>query len=471
MAANVWSSTGSTDGNLGTNWSLGSLSATDTLTFNTTSNINCTCSAGWTCAGFTQTSDYSGTVNLGTYTHNLTGSWTWGPNVTVNVGSSLISFTTNSASITSNGKAFYDITFNQSTQMWTIADPLSCHTLLLTTGNYTNNATTITASGNVTFNGSANSLNLGNGITLNGASGALTMASTVGALGLSACTLAMNTSSGTITISKNSSTSSFSQLIIGAGYSVTASGYCNFQHYNLGNNCTYTQNGNSLAFLGGTTTIIAVGSGVTWNGTGNYTWAANTGSNWTTTGNVNYTGSGYFLFTDNVVCPKLTFGGNFISSSSFYFNGSLATAGILDLSGYNLTCNNLSWGSYGSSGVIKVYCRNGTISVASYLNTYNTGTTTVNFQTSTWTCSGNWTFGSTHTITHGWDQVTFTNTANITSAGKMFNYLVLNASGKTITLADNLLCHGYNDIAGTLNQNGHTMTVTNDVVIVTDNHN
>jgi hypothetical protein len=39
MATNTWSSTGSTDGNLGSNWSLGALSATDALVYDAASVV------------------------------------------------------------------------------------------------------------------------------------------------------------------------------------------------------------------------------------------------------------------------------------------------------------------------------------------------------------------------------------------------------------------------------------------------
>jgi len=65
MATNTWSSTGSTDGNLGSNWSLGVLSATDDLTFNATSVINCTFTGAISCNTIVATTGYTGILSSG----------------------------------------------------------------------------------------------------------------------------------------------------------------------------------------------------------------------------------------------------------------------------------------------------------------------------------------------------------------------------------------------------------------------
>ena len=65
MAANIWSSAGSTDGNVAGNWSLGWVpKAGDDATFNATSVVNCVFSALITCDNFYARSAYTGTLDF-----------------------------------------------------------------------------------------------------------------------------------------------------------------------------------------------------------------------------------------------------------------------------------------------------------------------------------------------------------------------------------------------------------------------
>jgi hypothetical protein len=72
-ATNTWSSSGSTDGNLGSNWSLGSISNTDTIVLDATSVVNCTKSAAWSVAKLSIDTAYTGTFADGGFTDTVSG--------------------------------------------------------------------------------------------------------------------------------------------------------------------------------------------------------------------------------------------------------------------------------------------------------------------------------------------------------------------------------------------------------------
>ena len=68
MADNVWSSAGSTDGNLAANWSLGRAPQSgDRLVFNATSVVNCVFTAAVSCGGINQAAGYTGMIDADTY--------------------------------------------------------------------------------------------------------------------------------------------------------------------------------------------------------------------------------------------------------------------------------------------------------------------------------------------------------------------------------------------------------------------
>ncbi len=76
MAVNAWSSTGSTDGNLAANWSLGWVPTTgDTATWDATSVVNCTLSAAISCDATSAAATYMGKIDLadGSYRHAVSG--------------------------------------------------------------------------------------------------------------------------------------------------------------------------------------------------------------------------------------------------------------------------------------------------------------------------------------------------------------------------------------------------------------
>lgn len=113
-------------------------------------------------------------------------------------------------------------------------------------------------------------------------------------------------------------------------------------------------------------------------------------------------------------------------------------------------------------------CTVDTDATIAYFNAVSAYTGNINWLKSKITCSGNWTFGANHTVTHVFDTVTITGDSTVTSNNKNFCFLKLNGSGKTLALGDNLVTRGYQKVAGTLNQNGKVFRVLGDQIQMTN---
>lgn len=99
MAVNTWISAGSTDMNLGSNWSLGTISATDDLTFNATSVVNATASGNLSVNSVTIDALYTGvwsfsgrtlTCAQGFTDNGTVGAHTYGTSLTCNGNSATL---------------------------------------------------------------------------------------------------------------------------------------------------------------------------------------------------------------------------------------------------------------------------------------------------------------------------------------------------------------------------------------------
>jgi hypothetical protein len=206
-------------------------------------------------------------------------------------------------------------------------------------------------------------------------------------------------------------------------------------------------------------------------------------------------GSGIITFrtTGNPTCPELIYTGsgglNFTSSSSsvmsWNLSGGLNTGtasltiakGSTGLNIFNtnnnyIICGALSIRNATLTADFNINLGSSIISCTSFTNSGGAalGTVNLNMGSSQWTCSGSWTSIPTHTLNFipGNCSVTFTDTASITMNGKFLNFFIINAPTKTITLSDNLICHGYQNIDGTLNKNGKSFSATGDYVEVSN---
>lgn len=425
-------------------------------------------------------------VNFQTSQWVCTGAFSFGSNHTVDAGTSLVTFSGTAAqTITSNDKSFYDVSINRTTAgTCTFAGTTSLHTLTVSATNtqaVSWTGTTMTVSGNLTLDGSG-TLNCGNGITMNGDGSTLWLKSTLGVWTNYNCVITFN-NNVEFKVDKNDS-NGFKQAVIATNKTLTISGSATYVYFGYtstsaiitcNNNSTITNNINLLFYLSASVSLYSVGSNVTLNGSGNISVECSF-SGTLTVPSITYTGSGYWEFKSTANSAVVSLSGTFSlgtntlllysSSQSLTFNtnNNQISCGIIRL-GSNIAGKDFT-ANLGSSSIS---CTQLDGSLYNKVSTQN-----INLQTSQITCSGNWTFGSNHTITGlTTSSVTFTNTATITSNGKVFpGAVILNAAGKTFTLADNMSIAGNLTItAGTLAGAFTTTSAGNVTVMVNTTFN
>jgi hypothetical protein len=414
------------------------------------------------------------TENFGTSQWTVSGSWTNGTNHTIDSGTSLITFK-NTATITSAGKSFYDITLASSTKTFTMASSTSLHNLTLTAGNYTQLGKILTASGNVNFDG-AGTLNLGNGLTMNGASATLHVGSTVGTVTAGSCAVTMN--GATAMIFEDNKDITLKTLTLGANAVVTINGI-SASHYTLFSAAT------PLTFTnGGTLTINKVLDLTPSNG----------GSFWSITGSPTINGSGTLnghvsagytvsmpaitascnaeIYNGAGTLGTLNLTGNVnFDNKTLYIDSSGGSAITFNTQGYSITTGVLSIGATQLAGVLTLNCNSSLISCNSFSVYNNTGTTNVNLQTSQWTVAGNWIYGSNYVVDPGTSLVTFSGTGahSITSAGKSFyDVNIANTATNGTTFVDPVSLHNLTALKANtqaVSWSGTTLTASGDIIM------
>lgn len=383
---NIWSSVGSTNGNLGTNWSQGSLASTDALVWNNTSVVNCTLTATLTCGAITVASNYTGTLNDGGFAVNIAGV------VLINTG-----------------------------------------------GTFTASGTwTQTADGNFTLANSGTHSVASMSIVLQG-TGTLTFAKTTAFnIKTLTCAAAGKTTTYNTGAYQTGPFHTVGPLVtFGSGtFYMDTSVYTNnyLSLYPKGSISAYSTSSTTFVFNGVSTGIIVYPytssttvslDAMTATGTGVLTcspWStATAGVTYSLAGAISvpnfrpYVGEG--VGTTNVFNSN-----NYAITASVGIQFGSATAGKTIT--YNMGSSVVTCGSFNSAGA-----------------TYNTGTMTLAFSTSTWTCKGAWTFGSNTTVTNTSASITFnTNSSTITTASKTFPSLIFNEAGKTYTHSGTLTC-------------------------------
>lgn len=418
------------------------------------------------------------TLNMSTSVWYVTGNWTNGTNQTFNQGTSIVTFDgTSSATITSASKSFYDVACDKSGGSVTFLDTPNLHNL---TVNTTNNKPvswsgySLTSSGDVQLNGSGN-LNMGTGVTFNGASSILSLANTLGTVTATSTNLIFNGTSGcSFTDNKGitivSLTTGPSAILTTNGSASTIINKAGIPLV-VGNDSTLTVNSALDIRTTQSNAFITVGTGYAFNGSANMAFKINANSINTTMPDLTYSGTGAITISTNSAITGSTF------SFSNPFN--LGTGSLIltsDTGGANinylynnqtLTCGDFYIGA--PSGSTNFHYFNYTpLSIRSLGVQSTSGTTKVYMQASNITCSGDWTYGSTHNIYHAWDLVTFSsnNNVNVTSAGKTFDNLVINIpSDKTLSTVDSMVVRGLNLISGNV---GNSFRILPDTVVVAD---
>jgi hypothetical protein len=390
-------------------------------------------------------------LNFQTSQWTCTGAWTFGSNHTVDPGTSLVNLTGSAAqTITPNGKLFYDVTINRVTAgTCTFSGAVNLHTLIISSTNtqaVSWTGTSMTSSGNLTLDGSG-TLNIGNAIIATGASGIVHFDSTLSTITASACALTMNGTTG-MSLNDNKGVT-FSSLVLGASAVVTSAGSATSTFatttnpLTMGNSSSLTLNAITI-FTASTNggSFHSIGTGCTIAGNASIYWRVPAGGGTINFPAYSYTGSAVEYIDALGGTAEITLTGNINSGSNGRFTIYNTGASTFTFNSGNYSITNggtyFNFGNNFSSSTATFNFGSSVVSIVS-MGKYETGTTNVNLQTSQWTVSGLWSFGSNHTITGtaATQSVTFTNTSTITSNGKVFpGSVVLNASGKTITLAD-----------------------------------
>ena len=339
------------------------------------------------------------------------------------------------------------------------------------TGAMTMAGQTLTLSGDFIHYG-LGTINLGNGITMNGNTATLAIKSTVGTVTATSCALIFNGTIGmTLSLDKDLDPTfgGFKSITLGTNAYVTVFQSTSLNSFifrgattvgTFGNNSTFIVNHNTVGFTAtATQSLFSFGAGVTFAGRGSIVCGQANGFTPTVTiPAVTYTGTGAWSFVsvgfnDNIA-SKFLFTGSinlgtnnfslldqwgYVNPSAVFSNGIIITCGTFIVSGLSVNfgnstynCTSYATGGYGSSSYI------------------------LDFNGSTWNCSGSWTYDPKMRVTSGTSTVNITGTSTITSNFQPFYNLTLNATGKIITLASPIIIdHTYNLTAGTLAQAGY----------------
>jgi hypothetical protein len=339
-------------------------------------------------------------------------------------------------------------------------------------GNWSAAGQTMTCALGFSHDGTGTS-NFGNGLTCNGNASTLHVGAGVGVVTATSCVLTMNGT--TAMVLDDDKGIRASPLTLGPNAVVTNNG-AQLTRYEsattpliVADGAIFTSNINVNFSLTGPDMIVNQGVGSVINGTSNITFILNTGVVATIPA-FTYTGSGLIIFTDGGggTGASLTLMGTFNSGTArtIFFNQGAGTT-TYNFNNQDVTTGRFDDGASGGGTCVYNY-GSGTFNITSYTSNYIVGTTVKNFQTSRWTCTGDWTFASTHTVDPGASSVTIANTSTITSNGKSFYDLTVNAAAKVITCADALTCAAGGDLtltAGTLTLATFNLTVGGNTAI------
>jgi fibronectin-binding autotransporter adhesin len=448
----------------GGNLNCGCVTAGDTVTVNLGSSV----------LNFEQMGNLVTSYSAGTCYFNMsTCQMRFGGNLTirdwmiVDAGASLITFdgsATNSQLIVATGQALYDIVVNKNVRTMTNASNISCHSYTISTTNtgaFLNTNYVITANGNITFDGNS-TLNLGNGLTLNGASSTLHIGSTVSTVTGTNCVVTMNgTTSAVIDDVKGVAIKSLilgnSAIVSGTPSSVSSA----TTPFILGTNAQLTLTKTFTVFISGNVDSHSFASGYQLLGTSLLRIAPLEGISITIPSITRNTGSVYILFNGN---STATLTGPMNCSATLRIYAAAYTF-TFNQGGQNITCGN-TLGIGNSANGNATYNFDGNIDVQSFENTFTSGNVILNLGTSNWRLGGNLTLGPNYTIDRGNSKINIINEASIVCAGKSLNYVVISAPTKIVTLQDDLRCELLTIADGTLNKNGKSVYAGSDDVFV-----
>jgi hypothetical protein len=360
---------------------------------------------------------------------------------------------------------------------WIFTNNMSVESITIAaayTGVVTMTGFTLTCSLGFSDDGTTGAHTYGTAITCNGNASTFHVGAGLASVIASTCSLSFNGT--TAMIMDDDKGGQFDCLILGVGAKLTSSGAATTifsksgTPLTLGNNATLTLNTttNFYSTLPGSD-LYSLPAVYTFSGSATVTFYAATNAGTFTAPAMIYTGtSGNFGFiagpgVNNAIINQT---GNIVANSVGnlrIYAGIANTSVTWNTQGFSISCTGGSfrWGPSIATGTIVLNCGASSISGAVY-NPYSVGTGTINMNSATFNFTGNWTFGATNTVNPGTSIVTITNTSTITSNGKSFYDLTINAATKTITCADALTCAAGGDLtltAGTLTLATFNLTV------------
>jgi hypothetical protein len=435
------------------------------------------------------TSTYSTTVcniNFQTSIWTCRGNWVYAANTVIDNPLTL-TFNVASASITSAGHLFQNVTINGSTFTYTIADTFSCNNLSCTAGSLTFNNKAITIAGNLTWN-SSGTFTMYGAISFTGnATVTLYNAGTLTSTETSRYTMsfANNTTStltvyyytpimGAITVGSSASLTLTSSMPSNQGLYISALG-SNSGVITIGNGSTLTANvsggtGNiTLRGIAGYSFINFQGTH-TFNGNSSFIFNpyTNAGTHYIPATTYTGTGTGFtvFIVWAGGVTVSLTGAVNF-GSAAFSVQGWSSSSGNATFNTQNntLTCGNLSLGHLTAGLSITLNLGTSIVNCGSISQVTTVGLSNLNLSSgSTLNISGGVNLSVTNfTLTDSGATWNFITTGSISLPGIPIKAAVINSAGNTYTLTAALSCSTFTITAGIFNQNSYALTTSGNI--------
>jgi hypothetical protein len=157
---------------------------------------------------------------------------------------------------------------------------------------------------------------------------------------------------------------------------------------------------------------------------------------------ITYTGSGMFVLwvISGQTGYSVILGGNLVLSGALrMYTLNAGAIGSFSTNGKNITATDFDFGDT-AAATTSFDFTGSNITLSGNLNgtLFDGGNTTVTFGNSVWSISGSLTLNASFDLNPGTSVFNILNTSTITSNGKSFYGLIINAATKTITLADTL---------------------------------
>lgn len=260
-------------------------------------------------------------------------------------------------------------------------------------------------------------------IVFNGASAQMLISSGAGNVSGSNCNIAYNgITSCQLTDHKSITLKSLTlgtKAILTNNGSVATTFSSTTTNCTLGDSSTFTVN-RAISFLnsGNGTNFHLIGNGVTVNGSAVITWYLN-GSVTVNFPKYTYTGSANTdILSQSGSSPTLNVTGNIDCNGGLrLYNNNASTSYTIKFNTASFSCATFQYGGNNATGSMNIAFGSGTHRISTF-NIFNTGSTTDSLQSANFICSGNFSFGSNHTVIPGTSKISTTGTCSFTSAGK-----------------------------------------------------